>query len=102
GAPRALEPSPGPMPMPEGGALMAQYAKQFVPALLFVRVGQPVTFRNSEDQLDDVTIVRSGTGTTVLHVSKDPFDTNQFTFDKPGEFEVNCDVHPGIRATIVA
>jgi plastocyanin len=97
-----LEPAAGPPAMPEGGALMDQFAKQFVPTLLFVRVGQQVTFRNSEDQVHDVTIVRSRTGTAVFNVSQDPFETHQFTFDRPGEFEVNCDVHPGMRATIVA
>ena len=102
GALVTLEPASGPPPLPEGGALLDQYAKQFVPTLLFVRVGQTVTFRNSEDQLHDVTIVRSRTGTTVFNVSQDPYDTHQFTFDRPGEFEVNCDVHPGMRATIVA
>ena len=102
GALVTLEPASGPLPMPEGGALMDQYAKQFVPTLLFVRVGQSVTFRNSEDQQHNVTIIRSRTGTTVFNVSQDPFDVNQFTFDRAGEFEVNCDVHPGMRATIVA
>ena len=81
---------------------MDQYAKQFVPTLLFVRVGQPVTFRNSEDQLHDVTIIRSRTGATVFNTSQDPFHENLFTFDNPGEFDVICDVHPGMRATIVA
>jgi plastocyanin len=102
GALVALEPASGALPLPDGGALMDQYSKQFVPTTLFVRVGQVVTFRNSEDQLHDVTIVRSRTGTTVFSVSQDPFNENRFTFDRPGEYEVNCDVHPGMRATIVA
>src|SRR5262245_52939353 len=102
GALVTLEPASGPLPLPEGGALMDQFAKQFVPTLLFVRVGQPVTFRNSEDQLHDVTVVRSRTGTAVFNVSQDPFEVHHFTFDRPGEFDVNCDVHPGMRATIVA
>jgi plastocyanin len=102
GALVTLEPAAGPLPMPEGGALMDQYSKQFVPGVLFVRVGQPVTFRNSEDQQHDVTIVRSRTGSAIFNVSQDPFDVNQFTFDRAGEFDVNCDVHPGMRATIVA
>ena len=102
GALVTLEPAAGLAPMPEGGALMDQFAKQFVPTLLFVRVGQPVTFRNSEDQLHDVTIVTTRTGATVFNVSQDPYDVHHFTFDRPGEFDVNCDVHPGMRATIVA
>ena len=102
GALVTLEPAAGPLPMPEGGALMDQFSKQFVPSVLFVRVGQSVTFRNSEDQVHDVTVVRSRTGTAVFDVSQDPFDVHHFTFDRAGEFDVNCDVHPGMRATIVA
>ena len=51
-----------PAPMPEGPAVMDQYAKQFVPNVLYVRVGQPVEFRNSEDMPHNVTVMRRGTG----------------------------------------
>lgn len=102
GALVVLEPATGVMPMPEGGALMDQFAKAFVPEMLFVRVGQEVTFRNSEDQLHNVTVVGSRTGTAVFNISQSPFDSYKHTFDRPGEFAVTCDIHPGMRATIVA
>ena len=35
-----------PVPMPAGPAVMDQYSKTFVPNVLYVRVGQPVEFRN--------------------------------------------------------
>jgi hypothetical protein len=91
-----------PAPPPEGNALMDQYAKTFVPETLFVRVGQEVVFRNSEDQLHNVTVIGSRTGTAVFDISQSPFETYKHTFERPGEFDVSCDVHPGMRATIVA
>ena len=81
---------------------MDQFSKAFVPETLFVRVGQPVTFKNSEDQQHNVTVVRGRTGTRVLNISQTQGDTQNHTFDQPGEYDVLCDVHPGMRATIVA
>jgi plastocyanin len=97
-----LEPVAESAPMPQGPAVMDQFSKSFVPDTLFVRVGQPVTFKNSEDQLHNVTVVRSRTGAGVMNISQNQGDVHTHTFDQPGEYEVTCDVHPGMRATIVA
>jgi hypothetical protein len=88
--------------MPEGNAVMDQFSKAFVPETLFVRVGQPVTFKNSEDQLHNITVVRSRTGREVLNISQSQGDVHNHTFEQAGEYDVSCDVHPGMRATIVA
>ena len=101
GALVTLEPTAG-VPMPEGSAVMDQFSKAFVPDTLFVRVGQPVIFKNSEDQLHNVTVVRTRTGTGVFNVSQNQGDAHTHTFDQGGEYDVTCDVHPGMRATIVA
>lgn len=101
GALVTLEPSVG-LPMPEGHALLDQFSKAFVPETLFVRVGQPVTFKNSEDQLHNVTVVRTRTGTGVFNISQNQGDVYSHTFEQGGEYDVTCDVHPGMRATIVA
>lgn len=81
---------------------MDQFGKQFVPGLLMVRVGQPVEFRNSEDTPHNVYVTRSRTGAEVLNVSTDPFERYTHTFDRPGQYEVSCDIHPGMLATVVA
>jgi plastocyanin len=96
-----LEPA-APVPLPEGNAVLDQFSKAFVPETLFVRVGQPVIFKNSEDQLHNVTVVRTRTGTGVFNVSQNQGDVHTHTFEQAGEYDVTCDVHPGMRATIVA
>jgi plastocyanin len=103
GAIVTLEPaSSKTVPMPEAAAVMDQYGKQFVPGELFVRVGQPVEFRNTEDQVHNVIVKRSGTGANVFHVSTDPSEKYVHTFDRPGRYDVSCDLHLGMAATIIA
>lgn len=101
GALVTLEPAGG-APMPEGSAVMDQFSKAFVPETLFVRVGQPVIFKNSEDQLHNVTVVRTRTGTGIFNISQNQADVHTHTFDQAGEYDVTCDVHPGMRGMVVA
>ena len=89
-------------PVPDGPAIMDQYAKQFVPEMLFVRVGQPVEFRNSEDSPHNVNVNRIPTGTAVFSTSTAPYQKYTHTFDQPGQYNVSCDIHPGMQATVVA
>jgi Copper binding proteins, plastocyanin/azurin family len=89
-------------PLPEGPAILDQYARNFVPDLLLVRVGQPVEFRNSEDVDHNVAVISSPTGTRVFDTSTPPYQKYEHTFDAAGRYEVSCDIHPGMRATIVA
>lgn len=89
-------------PMPAQPALMDQYAKQFVPNTLYVRVGQPVEFRNSEDMPHNVTVLRRGSGAEVFNVSTEPQQKYVHTFDRTGQFDVTCDIHPGMQATLIA
>ena len=80
---------------------MDQYSKRFEPGLLYVRVGQPVEFRNSEDMPHNVTVVRRGPGTTIFNVGTEPQQKYTHTFDRAGQFDVLCDMHPGMEATLV-
>lgn len=88
--------------MPEGPAILDQYSRQFVPDLLFVRVGQTVEFRNSEDVDHNVQVMRQPTGTTVMNESGSNGQVFTHVFTQSGWYDVVCDVHPGMRATIVA
>jgi len=88
--------------MPDGPAVMDQYSKRFVPDSLYVRVGQPVEFRNSEDMPHNVTVSRRGTGAQVFNVGTEPQQKHVHTFDRVGQFDVTCDIHPGMQATVIA
>lgn len=88
--------------MPDGPAAMDQYAKRFVPDTLYVRVGQPVEFRNSEDMPHNVSVTRRGPGTQVFNVGTEPQQKYVHTFDRVGQFDVTCDIHPGMQATVIA
>lgn len=91
-----------PIPVPDGPAVMDQFAKQFVPNVLYVRVGQPVEFRNSEDMPHNVTVTRRGSGAEVFNVGTEPQQKHVHTFDRIGQFDVSCDIHPGMQATLIA
>jgi hypothetical protein len=98
-----LEPTaPREFPLPDGPAIMDQYAKQFVPDMLLVRVGQPVEFRNSEDSPHNVNVNRIPTGAEVFAVATAPYQKHVHTFEQPGQYAVACDIHPGMLATVVA
>ncbi len=97
-----LVPTADTAPPPSAPAVMDQYAKQFVPNTLYVRVGQPVEFRNGEDMPHNVTVLRRGSGAEVFNVSTEPQQKYVHTFDRVGQFDVTCDIHPGMQATLIA
>jgi hypothetical protein len=102
GAVVTLEPAPArPFPPPAGPAVLDQYSKQFVPAVLLVRVGQTVEFRNSEDTPHNVNVTRTPSGTEVFNVSTDPFQKHEHAFDREGRYNVTCDIHPGMQAFVI-
>jgi plastocyanin len=96
-----LLPAAGDPPMPADPAVMDQISKQFLPHTLLARVGQPVEFRNSEDMPHNVTVVRRESGSEVFNVSTDRGEKYAYTFDRVGQFDVKCDIHEGMEATVV-
>lgn len=102
GAIVALEPAaPREFPLPPGPVIMDQYGKAFVPEVLIARAGQPVEFRNSEDIVHNVIVVKNPTGRSVFDISRPPFESYQHTFTETGVYAVSCDIHPGMRAALV-
>lgn len=87
--------------LPDGPAVLDQYARNFVPDVLLARVGQRIEFRNSEDVDHNVAVIRSPTGTKVFDTSTPPYQMYPHTFDRAGSYDVSCDIHPGMRAIIV-
>ena len=96
-----LLPANGEPPMPAEPALMDQISKQFIPPTLMARVGQPVEFRNSEDMPHNVSVVRRESGKEVFNVGTEPHHNYVHTFDRVGEFDVTCDIHEGMEATVI-
>ena len=96
-----LLPAAGDPPMPADPAVMDQISKQFLPHTLLARVGQPVEFRNSEDMPHNVTVVRRESGSEVFNVSTDRGEKYVHAFDRVGQFDVKCDLHEGMEATVV-
>jgi plastocyanin len=97
-----LIPAAAAPPLPEGPAVMDQYSKRFVPDVLYVRVGQPVEFRNSEDMPHNVIVKRRTTGSEVFNVGTEPQQKYVHTFDRVAQYDVLCDIHPGMQATVIA
>jgi len=96
-----LLPAVGEPPMPAEPAVMDQISKQFIPRLLLARVGQPVEFRNSEDMPHNVSVIRRESGKEVFNVGTEPNQRYVHTFDRIGEFDVTCDIHEGMEATVI-
>ena len=96
-----LLPAAGDPPMPGDPAVMDQISKQFLPHTLLARVGQPVEFRNSEDMPHNVSVVRRESGSEVFSVGTDPHQKHVHTFDRVGQFDVTCDIHEGMEATVI-
>lgn len=96
-----LLPAAGEPPMPAEPAVMDQISKQFIPRLLLARVGQPVEFRNSEDMPHNVSVLRRESGKEVFNVGTESHQSYVHTFDRVGEFDVKCDIHEGMEATVI-
>lgn len=97
-----LEPTtPRDFPLPPGAVIMDQYGKAFVPEVLIARLGQVVEFRNSEDIVHNVIVVKQPTGRSIFDISGAPFETFEHTFAETGVYAVSCDIHPGMRAALV-
>jgi plastocyanin len=96
-----LLPASGAPPVPAEPAVLDQISKQFLPHTLLARVGQPVEFRNSEDMPHNVSVVRRESGKEVFNVGTEPHHKYVYTFDRVGEFDVTCDIHEGMEATVI-
>ena len=84
-----------------GPTYMDQSGLEFIPAVLPARTGQTVQFRNNEDVLHNVRVQETGTHVPVFNVATTPYNSYTYSFEKPGYFDVSCDIHTSMRATIV-
>lgn len=98
-----LEPqTPREFPPLDGRPLMDQVTQTFVPAVLFVRTGQPVDFMNSDDVLHNVRVREEATKSGTFNVAIPTGQIYTHTFERDGFYDVGCDIHPGMAAQVIA
>jgi len=75
---------------------MDQITQTFVPAILFVRTGQPTDFKNSDDVLHNVRVRNAETREGTFNVAIPTGQIYTHTFDRDGFYDIGCDIHPGM------
>mgnify|MGYP003351574953 CR=1 FL=1 len=96
-----LLPADGAPPMPAEPAVIDQISKQFLPSSIIVRPGQALEFRNSDDLPHNITVTRRVSGSEVFNVSTERAQKYVHTFDRLGQYDVRCDIHEGMEATVI-
>jgi plastocyanin len=98
-----LEPkTPQSFPPQTEKPVMDQVGQTFGPDMLFVRTGQPVEFRNSDDTLHNVHVTNEETREGAFNVAIPTGNAYTYTFERDGFYHVGCDIHPSMAAEIVA
>jgi plastocyanin len=94
--------TPGVAAAPSPAPAMDQAQQTFIPAVLMVRTGQPVDFRNSDEVLHNVRVREDATQSGAFNVAIPTGEKYTFTFPRDGFYDVGCDIHPGMAAQIVS
>lgn len=88
------------VPVPTEPAIMDQFGRDFVPRQLLVRLGQPVLFLNSEDDLHTVH-VKDEEGMSLFNVAMPVRGAEHETvLEEAGDYAVSCEAHQEMSATI--
>jgi plastocyanin len=82
-------------------AVMDQIGMSFSPRLLVARPGQLVQFRNSDDVPHGVRVRSTNGQSALFSVSVDTGQPFEHRFDRPGGYDVTCDIHPGMSGFIL-
>ena len=86
-------------PPAEGAGYIDQQGQIFWPETLLTRTGQPVHFRSSEYVMHNVRVMRSD-NKPIFNVVTPPWGSYTHTFDEPGVYNVTCDIHSTMHATV--
>ena len=98
-----LEPqTPLELPSQAVKPVMDQISLTFIPGLLFVRTGQPVEFRNSDETLHNINVKDDATKEQAFNVAIPTGATYNHTFKRDGLYTVACDIHSGMAAVIIS
>jgi plastocyanin len=88
------------LPAQSSRPVMDQIALTFIPGILIVRTGEPAEFRNSDDVLHNVRVSEDATKAGTFNVAIPMGEDYRHTFERDGFYNVGCDIHPGMTATI--
>ena len=89
------------IPVKTEPAVMDQVSLEFLPAFLLVQAGQPVEFRNGEDVLHNIRVTEVAGQTPIFNVATPPSGKYVHKFERPGFYNVGCDIHQTMRADIL-
>jgi hypothetical protein len=81
---------------------MDQVQQTFIPPVLMVRTGQPVEFRNSDEELHNVRVREDATHLPAFNVAIPTGEKYTFTFPRDGFYDVGCDIHPAMVAQVLS
>jgi hypothetical protein len=90
------------LPLPAGVPVLDQYVLTFSPEVLFIRTGQATEFRNSDGVLHNIRVRVAGTNVPAFNIALPAGGTYRHVFERAGLYDVLCDIHTGMSATIVA
>jgi len=90
------------LPGPARVAVMDQSARTFIPPMLFVRTGYQAEFRNSDQEMHNINVKDASTREQAFNVAVPEAERYVHTFQRPGVYDVSCDIHAGMSAQIVA
>ena len=89
------------VPVKAEPAIMDQAGYEFLPGFLLAQTGQAVQFRNSEDVLHNVRVTEASQQKPIFNVATAPYGNYEFKFAEPGLYNVGCDIHPTMKASIL-
>jgi plastocyanin len=78
-----------------------QKDKQFSQDAMTVKVGESVSFTNSDQVTHDLSI-KNPDGSRLMSAMQKPGDQQSITFDKLGSYKVQCLIHPKMKMTVTA
>jgi plastocyanin len=92
----------GPQPDQATAPTMDQAQETFIPSMLLVRTGQKVNFLNHDDVLHNVRVRNDQTRESSFNVAIPTGENYSHVFPTDGFYDVGCDIHPGMSASIFA
>ena len=87
---------PGPATQPS----MDQIQMTFVPDMLFARSGYPVAFKSNDTEMHNINVRNPEKTAPEFNRSIPPGVTFEHTFTEAGYYDIRCDIHPAMSASI--